>query len=124
MLTLFSPHHHCLVVDLKCLTHFLDLVSTDWLLLEDFKKSNPIKVSEHASARKIDKESELNWRVPFVIKKREVIISKDTSRIRKTRHKHRIEALASLKDAADVDGRNESTFWMSQDQTSTSFRDT
>ena len=85
--------------------------TTDWLPLEDLKKSNHVEVAEYASARKIDNEVAFNWWVPYVLKKREAIISQVTSRIRKTSHKYGIEVPTSLKHAAEIDSRNKNTFW-------------
>ena len=70
-----------------------------------------MKVAEHVSARYIENEVAFNWWVPYVLKKREAIISQVTSRIRKTSHKYGIEVPTSLKHAAEIDSRNKNTFW-------------
>ena len=85
--------------------------TTDFLPIEDLKKSNPAEIAEHVSARKIYKEVAFSRGIPCVIKKREVIISQVTSRIRKTRYKYEIEVPTSLKHAADIYSRNKRTFW-------------
>ena len=46
-----------------------------------------------------------------MLKKREVITSQVTSRIRITSHKHGIEVYASLKHDAEIDSRNKNTCW-------------
>ena len=66
-------------------------ISTDWMSLEDLKRSNPVGVAEYAKARNIDKEVVFHWWVPYVLKKREMIISQVTSRMRRTSHKHGID---------------------------------
>ena len=56
--------------------------SAYWIPLKDLKRSNPVEVTEYEKARNIDKEVEFHWWVPYVLKKREVIVSQATSRTR------------------------------------------
>ena len=84
--------------------------TTDQLPLEDLKKSNPVEVAEHSSARNIDNEVVFKWWVPYVLKKREVITSQVTSRVSRTNHKHGIDAHASMTHAAKIGSRNKNTF--------------
>ena len=50
--------------------------STTWMDMKDVKEANPIELAEYAVASKIDDEPAFAWWVPYVLKKREHIISK------------------------------------------------
>ena len=39
------------------------------------KRSHPIEITEYAEAQRLERKPTFNWRAPFVIKKRERIIS-------------------------------------------------
>ena len=49
--------------------------STSWTNLSDLKESHPIEVAEFAKIIGIDHEPAFNWWVPYVLKKRDHIIS-------------------------------------------------
>ena len=51
------------------------------------------------------------WWVPYKSRKGDIIISKVKARIRKTSHKYGIEIPTSVKDANDIDIRNNNNFW-------------
>ena len=59
----------------------------------------------------IDKEVAFKWWVPYVRKKREIIISQVNSRIRKTTQKCGIEVPTSLKNEVKINSRNKNNFW-------------
>ena len=48
--------------------------STSWQTLKDLKESYPLKVAEYAVTQDIENKPSFNWRVTFVLKKRERII--------------------------------------------------
>eukprot|EP00980_Cylindrotheca_fusiformis_P014246 scaffold3766_cov80-Cylindrotheca_fusiformis.AAC.1 len=50
--------------------------TSDWLPLKDLKESNPVEVAEYAVANKIEEEPAFKWWVPYVLKKRNRILSK------------------------------------------------
>ena len=50
--------------------------STSWTKLKDLKASNPIEVAEYAVANRIADEPAFKWWVPYVLRKRNRIISK------------------------------------------------
>ena len=85
--------------------------STNWIPLEELKRSNPAEVVEYEKSRNTYKEVTFHWWVPYVLKKRQVIMSQVTSRIRRTSNKRWIEIPTSLKHAAKIDRKNGNTFW-------------
>jgi len=77
----------------------------NWILLKDLKESNPIDVAEYAKANKIDDEPPFKWWVPFVLKKKDRIISKVKSKYWRTTHKFGIE-LPPVEEAHAIDAKN------------------
>jgi hypothetical protein len=68
--------------------------STSWETARDLKESHPVQVAEYAKTHKIDHEPAFNWWVPYVLKKRDRIISlikRCNTRYLKRMHKFRIE---------------------------------
>jgi hypothetical protein len=85
--------------------------SESWIALKDMKESHPVEVAEFARARGIHDEPAFSWWVPYVIRKRDVILSKLKARIRKTTHKYGIEIPTSLEHAYEIDRENKNTIW-------------
>ena len=54
--------------------------STNWVALKGMKQSYPVQVAENAVANRIDDEPAFAWWVKHVIKKRDRILSKITSK--------------------------------------------
>ena len=79
--------------------------------LVDIKEAVPVKVAEYAKANKIDKEPAFAWWVPYILKKRDIIISKVTSRIKKTTHKYGMEIPTTIEDAKRIDAENDNRLW-------------
>jgi hypothetical protein len=52
-----------------------DNSSRQWIDLKLLKESNPVQVAEYVTARNIDDEPAFAWWVPYVLRKRDVIIS-------------------------------------------------
>ena len=50
--------------------------STHWLPLRDVKEANPVEMAKYAIANGIYQELAFKWWVPYVLRKREWIISK------------------------------------------------
>ena len=69
-----------------------------------------MKASEHANARKIDKEVAFNWWIPHAVKKREATMYQVTSRIRRTAHTHSTKAPTSINQETLIDSRNKNNF--------------
>jgi hypothetical protein len=88
--------------------------STSWENLSDLKESHPLETAEYAVTIGIDHEPAFNWWVPYVLKKRDRIISlvrKRTTRYLKRTHKFGIEVPKTVKEALDLDRKHGNTFW-------------
>ena len=85
--------------------------SRQWIDLKLLKESNPVQVAEYVTARNIADEPAFAWWVPYVLRKRDVIISAVNSRVRRTSHKYGIEVPTSVKHAIEIDRKNKNTFW-------------
>ena len=88
--------------------------STSWENLSDLKESHPLETAEYAVTISIDHEPAFNWRVPYVLKKRDRIISlvwKQTTCYLKRTHKFGIEVPKTVKEALKLDRKNGNTFW-------------
>ena len=72
--------------------------STNWVALKDTKHSYPIELAYYAKRMKIGDEPELSWWVPYVQKKREIILSKVKSKYCQRKHKYEILLPKSVKE--------------------------
>ena len=54
--------------------------STYWVALKDIKQSYPVDLADYAKRIKIDDEPVFAWWVPYVQKKRKIILSKVKSK--------------------------------------------
>ena len=77
--------------------------SRQWIDLKLLKESNPVQVAEYVTACNIADEPAFAWWVPYVLRKRDVIISAVNSRVRRTSHKYGIEVPTSLKHTIEID---------------------
>ncbi len=75
------------------------------------KESNPVQVAEYATACNIAEEPAFAWWVPYVLRKRDVIVSAVNSRVKWTSHKYGIEVPTSVKNAIEVDCKNKNSLW-------------
>ena len=75
-----------------------------------------MQVGAYVIARGIQDEPVFAWWVPYVMRKRDIIVSMVKSHVRWTTHKYGIEMPASGRDivqnAIDLDCKNGDTFWM------------
>ncbi len=62
-------------------------------------------------ARDIGEEPAFAWWVPYVLRKRDVIVSAMNSRVCKTSHKYGIELPSLVKNAIEIDCKNGNTLW-------------
>ena len=85
--------------------------SETWIPLKDMKESHPCETAEFAKARSIADEPAFAWWVPYTLRKRDVILSKIKTRIRRTTHKYGIEIPTSVSHAMEIDRKNGTTFW-------------
>jgi hypothetical protein len=49
--------------------------SRQWIDLKLHKESNPVQVAKYASSRNIEEEPTFAWWVPYVLRKRDAIVS-------------------------------------------------
>lgn len=84
---------------------------TEWVPLKLLKESNPVDVAEYVSARDLQDEAAFAWWVPYTLRKRDVIISAISSRVRKKTHKYGIEIPRTQEEARQIDLKNKNTFW-------------
>jgi hypothetical protein len=86
--------------------------SYDWLPLSQLKESNPVQVAEYACAHSIHREPAFNWWVQKILRKRDRLINKvSTRRMRKGSMKFGVEVPRTVKEALELDRKNGNTFW-------------
>eukprot|EP00984_Skeletonema_dohrnii_P005553 scaffold1958_cov91-Skeletonema_dohrnii-CCMP3373.AAC.1 len=85
--------------------------TTQWLPLKELKESSPIEVAEYATAKGIVNEPAFLWWCPYVLRKRDVIISAVKARYFKVTHKYGHELPRSMADVARIDKENGNTLW-------------
>ena len=83
--------------------------SHDWLPLSIVKESYPIAVAEYAVANELSIEPAFKWWVRKVLKKRDRIISKVQTRVRKGRMKFGVIVPRTLAEAQQLDLENGNT---------------
>ncbi len=82
-----------------------------WIALNILKESNPVQVAEYVSARNLSEESALAWWVPYVLRKRDVIVPAVISRVRNISSKYGIELPTSVRNAIKINQKNGNTLW-------------
>ena len=85
--------------------------STSWVQLKDLKESYPVQLAEYAVQAKISEEPAFAWWCPYVIRKRNRIISKVKSKYWQRTHKYGIRVPHSVKEAIEIDTINGNTLW-------------
>ena len=80
--------------------------STKWIKLKDLKELNPVDVVEYATTRGIQEEPAFSLWVLYTLRKRDMIMSAVSSRVRKCSHKYGIEIPSSIAHAKRVDLKN------------------
>ena len=87
-----------------------------WERLTDMKETHPLECAEYAVSQDLADEPAFNWWVPWVLKKRQHIISKvrtRNARYLKRSQKFGIALPKSVKEAQALDKANGNTFgWM------------
>jgi hypothetical protein len=87
------------------------------MLKHNFYPVNPLcamaaqGMKTYAIARNIGEEPAFAWWVPYILRKRDVIILAVNSRVCKTSHKYGIEVPSSVRHAIEIDQRNKNTLW-------------
>ena len=85
--------------------------STTWVQLKDLKESNSIELAEYAVQARISEEPAFAWWCPYVLRKRNRIISKLKSKYWQRTHKYGIRVPHSVKEAIAIDQANGDTLW-------------
>lgn len=85
--------------------------SSQWIPLKILKESNPIETAEFATARGIMDEPAFSWWVPYVMRKRDRIISSVNSRVKRVTHKYGVEIPSSVDHCYRLDKQNGNTLW-------------
>ena len=83
----------------------------EWTPLKNLKESNPVEVAEFAKASGLIDEPAFKWWAPYVLRKRDRIISAVNSRVKRVTHKYGIEIPRSVKEALQLDEKNGNDFW-------------
>lgn len=75
------------------------------------KESNPIETAEFAISRGIQDEPTFAWWIPYVMRKRDRIISSVNSRVKHVAHKYGVEIPNSVEHCYQLDKKNGNTLW-------------
>ena len=82
-----------------------------WIPLRELKNSNPVEVADYAVANGLQDEPAFKWWVPYVVRKRDNIISKLSARVIKRTHKYGVRIPRSIKEAYEIDKANGNMLW-------------
>ena len=82
-----------------------------WVPMIDVKESHPIELAEYSVANDINSEPAFAWWVPFILNKRDKIISAVKQRVKKRTHKYGIEVPRTVEEAYLMDKQNKNTLW-------------
>ena len=85
--------------------------TSSWIPMKEVKEANPIELAEYAVTAKIADQPAFRWWVPYVLKKRNVIIKKVKGKYWKTTHKFGIKLPHSVEEAYRLDKENGNDFW-------------
>ena len=86
--------------------------STEWVPLKEIKAGNPIELAEYAVANRIQDEPAFKWWVPYVLSKRNRIISKVQKKYWRTTHKFGVRLPKTMQEALRLDELNGDTQWV------------
>ena len=86
-------------------------VSKYSVALKDIKQSNPVELAYYAKRLKIDDDPVFAWWVPYVQKKREIILSKVKSKCFQRLYKYEVWLRKSVKEAYALYEKNMNYQW-------------
>jgi hypothetical protein len=86
--------------------------SLEWLALKDLKESYPVQLAAYSIMNNLKDEPTFAWWVPFVIKKRDAIISKLKTKYWQCSTKYGICISKSVDEARHLDDKNKNYVWM------------
>jgi hypothetical protein len=84
--------------------------SRQWIDLKILKEPNSVQVAEYATSCDIADHPACAWWVPYVLRKRDMIVSAVNLRVCKCSHNNGIEVSGSIKEALDFERKNGYTF--------------
>ena len=84
---------------------------TSWIALKDIKREYPVQLAEYAVSARISLKPAFAWWVPYVLKKRNRIISKTKSKYWLRTHKFGIRVPRNVEEAKKLDSINGDTLW-------------
>ena len=85
--------------------------SKAWINLVDMKEVHPVEMAEYARARGISNEPAFAWWVPYILRKREVILTAVKNWIRIVIHKFGVKIPRDVEHVHEIDARNGNTLW-------------
>ena len=85
--------------------------STDWVRLKDLKHAYPIELAEYAIRNRIQDTPAFAWWVPYVVKKKRLIISKMKSKYWDRSHKYGFRIPKSVAEAIQLDKEEGHNLW-------------
>ena len=85
--------------------------SHQWIDPKLLKESIPVKVAKYATSCNIEDEPFFAWWVPYILRKRDAIVSAVTTCMFRTSHKYGIELPTLVKSAIGIDQKTKNTLW-------------
>ena len=85
--------------------------SEQWIPLAIMKESHPLETADFAVSRNINDEPAFAWWTPFILRKRDRVISGMIARVKKVTHKYGVELPTTVQEAFDLDKKNGNTLW-------------
>ena len=85
--------------------------SGDWVSLKDLKDSYPIDLAQYAIDNKLETEAAFAWWVPYVQRKKRIIIQKLKSKYWQKTHKYGIRIPKDIHEAKLIDEENGNWLW-------------
>ena len=85
--------------------------STTWETMKDIHAEYPVQLAEYALSKGIDDQPAFAWWIPYVMKKRNRIISRTKSKYWTRTHKFGICIPKSVQEAKEIDAANRNTLW-------------
>ncbi len=82
-----------------------------WIPLRILKESNPVEVADYAASNELLNELAFKWWAPYTLRKRDQIVSKVVSRVKKKTHKYGVQIPKSVIDAYELDRINDNDLW-------------
>ena len=82
-----------------------------WNQVKDVKEAYPVQLSEYSVQDRISEQPDFAWRIKYVLKKREHIVSKTVSKYWQKTHKYRVRITKLVKEVLHINKENGDTKW-------------